>query len=152
MPRDCKRDGRSAGVEPALATGRAALLQDAVVTRLHGTGRQVSHVTVRHKGRLRNLRARGFVLAAGGLGSPRLLLASASEDWPQGCANESGLVGRGPTGSTKDITLPGRTTPPHSSWCGDTDDDRSGNGTAGPNPDLSNRISIRRSRSLHRGP
>lgn len=94
-PRDCKRDGRSAGVEPALATGRAALLQDAVVTRLHGAGRQVSHVTVRHKGRLRNLRARGFVLAAGGLGSPRLLLASASEDWPQGCANDSGLVGRG---------------------------------------------------------
>ena len=94
-PRDCKRDGRSAGVEPALATGRAVLLDGAVVTRLAGAGRQVSHVSVRHGGRMRRLRARGFVLAAGALGSPRLLLASASEAWPQGCGNESGLVGRG---------------------------------------------------------
>ena len=94
-PRDCKRDGRSAGVEPALATGRAVLLAEAVVTRLQGAGRQVSHVTVRHKGQLHDLRARSFVLAAGGLGSPRILLASANDAWPRGCANSSGLVGRG---------------------------------------------------------
>ena len=34
------------------------------------------------------------MLCGGALGSPRLLLASASEAWPRGCANGSGLVGR----------------------------------------------------------
>jgi choline dehydrogenase-like flavoprotein len=45
-------------------------------------------------GRKLAFRARRFVLAAGALGSPSLLLNSASEAWPYGCANESGLVGR----------------------------------------------------------
>lgn len=94
-PRDCKRDGRSAGVEPALATGRAVLLDGAVITRLGGSGRRITHVTVQKGGQLHDIRGATFVLAAGGIGSPRLLLASASEEWPQGCANDSGLVGRG---------------------------------------------------------
>ncbi|MEM9249896.1 MAG: GMC family oxidoreductase [Pseudomonadota bacterium] len=36
-----------------------------------------------------------FVLAAGGIGTPRILLLSASERFPDGLANHSGLVGRG---------------------------------------------------------
>jgi choline dehydrogenase-like flavoprotein len=40
------------------------------------------------------LKARRVVLAAGGLSSPRLLLASAGDAWPAGCGNGSGLVGR----------------------------------------------------------
>jgi len=38
--------------------------------------------------------AREFVLAAGGVESPRLLLLSESEQYPNGLANSSGLVGR----------------------------------------------------------
>ncbi len=38
--------------------------------------------------------ARQFVLAAGGVEIPRLLLLSASDDHPDGLANSSGLVGR----------------------------------------------------------
>lgn len=40
------------------------------------------------------LRARHFALAAGALNSPRILLASDSAAWPQGCGNEHDLVGR----------------------------------------------------------
>lgn len=94
-PLSCKMDGRSAGVEPALATGRAQLWDRAVVRRLLGRGRRVEGVEVEVGGRLRIVRAPVVVLAAGAMSSPRLLLASASEDWPQGCANGSGLVGRG---------------------------------------------------------
>lgn len=93
-PRQCKMDGRSAGVEPALATGRAALLDRCDVRRLCGTSGHVRHVEVTRNGETFALRARQFVLAAGALGSPRLLLASAAEHWPEGCANASGLVGR----------------------------------------------------------
>ncbi|MBV0891404.1 GMC family oxidoreductase [Paracoccus sp. Z118] len=94
-PMDCKRDGRSAGVEPALATGRAVFMGDTVVQRLCGDRSRITHVEAECAGKPVVLRARIFVLAAGGLGSAHLLLASASPDWPQGCANDSGLVGRG---------------------------------------------------------
>lgn len=93
-PKPCKMDGRSAGVEPALATGNAALLDGCEVRRLCGTSQTITHIEVTRAGESFPLRARQIVLAAGALGSPRLLLASASEVWPNGCANQSGLVGR----------------------------------------------------------
>lgn len=77
----CKMDGRSAGVEPALATGRAEMWDRAVVRRLLGQGRRVESVEVEIDGCLRVVRAPVVVLAAGALSSPRLLLASASGDW-----------------------------------------------------------------------
>lgn len=93
-PRDCKMDGRSAGVKPALATGNAHLLDNCVVRKLHGTKTRIARVEAVRGGETLSFRARHVVLAAGALSSPRLLLASASEDWPDGCANASGLVGR----------------------------------------------------------
>lgn len=92
-PTSCKKDGRSAGVEPALATGNATLIDRAEVTRLLGTDR-ITGVEARIGGETHIFRARNVVLAGGALNSPRLLLASASEAWPDGLANASGLVGR----------------------------------------------------------
>ncbi|MDT8327322.1 MAG: GMC family oxidoreductase N-terminal domain-containing protein, partial [Roseovarius sp.] len=77
-PRPCKMDGRSAGVEPALATGRATVLDKCTVRRLHGDADRISHIEVMRDGEVFDLRARRFVLAAGAFGSPRLLLASKS--------------------------------------------------------------------------
>jgi choline dehydrogenase-like flavoprotein len=93
-PRPCKMDGRSAGVEPALATGRAALLDNCTVTRICGGAAAVTHLEARRHGQAITLKARAYVLAGGALASPRLLLASVSEAWPEGCANGSGQVGR----------------------------------------------------------
>lgn len=92
--RACKMDGRSAGVEPALATGRAAVLDNCEVLAIRGGPDGVSHLEARHGGEFMTLTAGQFVLAAGAFGSPRLLLASTSEAWPDGCGNQSGLVGR----------------------------------------------------------
>lgn len=91
---DCKMDGRSAGVEPALATGNAFLLSEAKVVRLIGTASAVEGIEVDHGGERSTLTASQYVMAAGALGSPRLLLASHSEAWPNGACNESDLVGR----------------------------------------------------------
>lgn len=93
-PRKCKMDGRSAGVEPALETGNATLIDMCEVLALRSTEDTVSHIEVRRNGEVFNLRAKRFVLAAGALSSPRLLLASKSENWPQGLANRNDLVGR----------------------------------------------------------
>lgn len=87
-PRDCKMDGRSAGVRPALATGRAGLLTYADVQKIQTTDGRVTGVRVRKGGDEADLSASVYILAAGALGSPRLLLAS-------DVANSSGWVGRG---------------------------------------------------------
>ena len=46
------------------------------------------------KGRERHQAARAVIMAANGIGTPRLLLNSASEAHPDGLANSSGLVGK----------------------------------------------------------
>lgn len=93
-PRRCKMDGRSAGVEPALDSGRAQLLTGAEVTRLVMDGDRVAGAEVRTVGETKLFTARRYVLAAGALGSPQVLLRSACEGWAEGVANRSGLVGR----------------------------------------------------------
>lgn len=94
-PKPCKMDARSAGVEPALATGHAALLHNAEVTRLVGDGQRIAEIELQLAGERHSLKAPVFVLAGGAFGSPRLCLGSASEAFPEGVANASGLVGRG---------------------------------------------------------
>jgi len=89
-PLTCKMDGRSAGVEPALATGNAAVLDLCEVTQLETSGGAISAVTLQHGGRAHRIVPRRVILSAGALGSARLLLASA----PGGIGNSSGLVGR----------------------------------------------------------
>ena len=93
-PRACKMDGRSAGVLPALATGRAELLPDCAVTEILEDGSRVTGLRVAAGGRDAILTARDYALCAGGIGSPRLLLASRGRS-PGGVANSSGWVGRG---------------------------------------------------------
>ncbi|MBV7395165.1 GMC oxidoreductase [Mameliella sediminis] len=92
-PKPCKMDGRSAGVEPALATGNAHLLAGVNVTRLIAEDRRIVAVEARLDGALKRLTADRFILAAGALHSPRLLLASTCEAHPNGLANSSGMVG-----------------------------------------------------------
>ncbi|MBI6629528.1 GMC oxidoreductase [Pontibaca salina] len=93
-PRDCKMDARSAGIEPALKTGRAALLDRCEVTELVGRPDRITHVIARRDDEQLTFSAERVVLAAGALSSPRLLLNSRAEHWPHGCGNGNDLVGR----------------------------------------------------------
>ena len=92
-PRRCKMDGRSAGVLPALASGRAELLADCTVVAINA-GEKVTSITCRIDKHEFEISARVYVLASGGLGSPSLLLRSTSEVWPDGIGNRNDLVGR----------------------------------------------------------
>ncbi len=93
-PHGGKMDGRSAGVIPALETGNAEIIDLCEVTTLKGGDGCISHIEAKRKGKKLIFRARRYVLSAGALSSPRILLASQSEEWPNGCANSSGLVGK----------------------------------------------------------
>lgn len=89
-----KMDGRSAGLEPALATGNVTLLTEARVLRLIADHDQVTAVEYEHEGRLHRASARHVVLAAGAYASAGILRASISEAWPQGLGNRHDLLGR----------------------------------------------------------
>ncbi len=93
-PRRCKMDGRTAGVLPALDTGHAALLDRCSVSRIEADASGVTALTCRRGDQTMTLRARRYVLAGGGLGSPSLMLRSANAHWPQGLGNRNDLVGR----------------------------------------------------------
>lgn len=92
--RGCKMDGRTAGVLPALATGNCVVLDQCTVLALRGEADQITHLEVECRGQRAPIRAKRYVLAGGGFGSPQLLMASTSQSWPNGCGNSSGLVGR----------------------------------------------------------
>lgn len=92
--RNCKNDASRICLAPAIADHGARLLAECEVLRIEATRRTVSGVVCCWRGAERLLRAKRVVLAAGALETPRILLGSASADWPQGLANDSAMVGR----------------------------------------------------------
>ena len=81
-------------VRPALSAGVRLLRRTRVLGLEHDPrARVTAAVCAGRNGRFR-VTADRFVLAANGIGTPRLLLASASGAFPRGLANGSGLVGR----------------------------------------------------------
>lgn len=79
----------------AIAAG-AKLVTGARVTRLEvdAKGRVSGATYVDREGRKHFQPAAVTILGANGIGTPRLLLASANERYPDGLANSSGLVGK----------------------------------------------------------
>jgi choline dehydrogenase-like flavoprotein len=92
--KDCKNDSARICLEPALSRFGAQLIDECEVLRLESTQNRVTGVVCFCRGRFLTLRAPVIVLAAGALETPRILLHSATSTWPNGLANESGLVGR----------------------------------------------------------
>lgn len=93
-PRECKNDSwRVCGI-PALRDHGAALLDDCRVVKLEADGDRVVRAICTHRGERVLVEAGTFVLAAGALATPAILLRSASPTWPRGLANDSDLVGR----------------------------------------------------------
>jgi len=93
-PRDCKNDASRICLEPALEQASTALIDECEVLRLNADTRRVTGVVCRTGQHQFELDAQQVVLAAGALHTPSILLRSASERWPEGLSNRSGLVGR----------------------------------------------------------
>lgn len=92
--KNCKNDASRICLAPAIAEHGARLLDGCEVLRVEASRSSVSGVVCHWRGQQRRLRARRVVLAAGALETPRILLASASPEWPNGLANDSLQVGR----------------------------------------------------------
>lgn len=93
---DCedKMNAAEAFLEPALRTGNVFLLSRCTVERIEADDQRVTGLLCSSEGRQFHIHANTYVLAAGALSSPVLMLNSANAHWPNGVANSSGLVGR----------------------------------------------------------
>jgi choline dehydrogenase-like flavoprotein len=89
--RGCRADARS-----VLAEGRRmpTIVSRCEVKRLESTGNRVTCAVGIQGDKEIKIRAKVFVLAAGAIHSPKLLLQSRNDQWPDGLGNRSGLVGR----------------------------------------------------------
>jgi choline dehydrogenase-like flavoprotein len=93
-PRECKNDSARVCLLPAVREHAAQVLSQCAAIRLEASGHAVARLVCDWQGRRIALRGKYFVLAAGALATPVLLLNSRDQDWPRGIANRSGLVGR----------------------------------------------------------
>lgn len=113
-PRECKTDSALVAIKPAVKEHGAYVLADAEVLKLEADARRVNGVKVNCKGTEGTLTADIVVVAAGTLMTPTLMLKSASEAWPDGLANRSGMVGRNLMMHTSDFIAlrPGKSLDP----------------------------------------
>jgi choline dehydrogenase-like flavoprotein len=91
---ECKNDAARMCVSPAVREYGASLLTECVALTLEAGPASVKHLVCSWRGQRLVLRAKTYVLAAGALLTPAVLLNSKSASWPNGLANHSGLVGR----------------------------------------------------------
>jgi choline dehydrogenase-like flavoprotein len=88
--RGCRADARSVLAE---ARKKPTILSQCEMTKLETSGSRITCAIGIQGDRRIKIRAKVFVLAAGAIHSPKLLLQSRSDEWPDGLANRSGLVG-----------------------------------------------------------
>lgn len=90
----CKNDSLKICLQPAVKIYGATLLSQCEVIKLESISEYVTHVTANLGGKTLKLRAKYFILAAGALNTPKILLNSKSSYWPNGIGNNNDLVGR----------------------------------------------------------
>ena len=92
--RGCRNDAARICLFPALDQHGAKIASECRAIRFEGRARVVEQVVCEWNRRRVVLRARVFIVAANAFLTPALLQRSASDDFPNGMANSSGLVGR----------------------------------------------------------
>ena len=90
----CKNEASGICLLPAIEKHGACLLTECAALFLDADTSKVKRLICSWRGQHIELRSKIFVLAAGALFTPALLLNSKSASWPHGLANTSGLVGR----------------------------------------------------------
>jgi choline dehydrogenase-like flavoprotein len=91
-----KSDAEVLGVRPALEHPNVTLLTNAKAVKLEtsGSDNEVSAVVVEREGELEHFAGNVVVLACGAANTAKLLLLSATDEYPNGLANASDQVGR----------------------------------------------------------
>ncbi len=91
-----KSDTEICCIKPALEAGNVELWSETRAKKLipDSSGNSIDYLIVEREGRQFRLRAKVFIVACGAVNTPRLMLSSGNNRFPNGLANSSGLVGR----------------------------------------------------------
>ena len=89
--KNCRADVRSVLAE---SQNKPKIMARSEVLRLEATPDRITRAIVRQGDKQIAIQAKVFVMAAGAIHTPKLLLQSRNDHWPHGLANRSGLVGR----------------------------------------------------------
>jgi choline dehydrogenase-like flavoprotein len=89
-----KYDSAKACLIPAIEQHGATLLDECEVLKINEEDGKIISVDCVSKNTKLTLKAQTFILAAGALNTPEILLRSSSQRFPNGLANSSDLVGR----------------------------------------------------------
>lgn len=81
-------------INKAVQTGNCTVVPDCEVLKIDASDSRVKHLLVSHQGEKKYVYGKQFVLAAGAIQTPRLLLTSANQHHVNGLANSSGEVGK----------------------------------------------------------
>lgn len=92
--RDCKNDSFRVCLKPAINDHGAEMLHRTRIIKLLGNKDRVTGIVAVRDNSQHILKAKNYILAAGALGTPRILFSSSGDNWPNGAANSSGMVGR----------------------------------------------------------
>lgn len=93
-PQSCKSDANNCLLQPAFLTNNLFLCAETEAIKLNANETSVASIVVEHARQRYEIQGKIFIVAAGALFSPALLLKSQSEIWPNGLANSNDLVGR----------------------------------------------------------
>lgn len=93
-PTDCKADGSSKALWPAVVQYGAKVLLNCEVQHLEASNGRVTAVIAKSPAGMVKLRGLVVVLAAGALATPVLLRKSESDESPNGLGNHNDIVGR----------------------------------------------------------
>jgi choline dehydrogenase-like flavoprotein len=94
-PKNCKQSSDNACLQPAFETGNVFFVEQAEVQTVDANKKSVRSITIKDKqGTRHQLSAKIFIISAGAYFTPVILQNSKNDDWPEGLANQTGLVGR----------------------------------------------------------
>jgi choline dehydrogenase-like flavoprotein len=90
----CKKDAWNTLIQPALKFAQTKLFAGAEVISLVANSESVSSAIVQVDDQRLNIRGKRFILGAGAIFTPKLLLQSVSQYHPKGIGNRNSVVGR----------------------------------------------------------
>ena len=93
-PKDCKIDSFNACVIPAIEKYGAEIITNSEVVNLISKGDLIKNISILKNNKIIDISSEIYILAAGAIYTPYLLLKSSNEVYPKGLSNQSGQVGK----------------------------------------------------------
>lgn len=91
---ECKNDTYKICIKPSLNNKNFTLISNCEVLRINSNSDIIESISCFYDNKEITIKAKKYILSAGAINSPLLLLKSKSPKWPNGISNDNDLIGR----------------------------------------------------------